>query len=185
MLSEGVIDNALMQLFTIRMETGEFDPPEQGRLHQDHQGAIQSPAHQALAEKVAADDLVLLQNDNVTGTSSPLLPADPAKLNNIVIVGNLANTVTLGGYSGKPSLQVNAVQGITAAVKAANPARDGHLRRVRHLDDRHQPGVVLGRHPGRDQGRRPGHRVRRHRRERGRRGQRPDHARRCPATTTR
>ena len=39
----------------------------------------------------------------------------------MVIVGNLANTVTLGDYSGDPSLQVNAVQGITAAVKAANP----------------------------------------------------------------
>jgi hypothetical protein len=39
----------------------------------------------------------------------------------VVIVGNLAGTVTLGGYSGEPSLQVNAVQGITSAVKAANP----------------------------------------------------------------
>jgi hypothetical protein len=38
-----------------------------------------------------------------------------------VIVGDLAGTVTLGGYSGDPSLQVSAVQGITAAVKAANP----------------------------------------------------------------
>ena len=50
-----------------------------------------------------------------------MLPANPATLNNVVIVGNLADTVTLGGYSGDPTLQVNAVQGITAAVKAANP----------------------------------------------------------------
>ena len=78
-------------------------------------------AHQALAEQVAANDLVLLKNGNVTGTSQPLLPADPAKLSNVVIVGNLAGTVTLGDYSGDPSLQVNAVQGITAAVQAANP----------------------------------------------------------------
>src|SRR5204862_8277410 len=84
--------------------------------------AIQSPAHQALAEKVAAEDLVLLKNDNVAGTSAPLLPADPSKLNNVVIVGNLANTVTLGDYSGDPSLRVSAVQGITSAVKAANPS---------------------------------------------------------------
>ncbi len=83
--------------------------------------AIQNPAHQALAEKVADDDLVLLKNDNAAGSSAPLLPADPAKLNDVVIVGNLANTVTLGDYSGDPTLQVNAVQGITAAVKAANP----------------------------------------------------------------
>jgi len=120
-LSEGVLDNALVHLFTIRMQTGEFDPPSHVAYTKIDKSVIQSPAHQALAEKVAAEDLVLLKNDNVAGTSAPLLPANTAKLNNVVIVGNLANTVTLGGYSGKPSLQVNAVQGITAAVKAANP----------------------------------------------------------------
>lgn len=120
-LSEGVLDNALVHLFTLRMETGEFDPPSQVAYTKITKSVIQSPAHQALAEKMAADDLVLLKNDDVAGTGSPLLPADSSKLNNVVIVGNLANTVTLGGYSGKPSLQVNAVQGITAAVKAANP----------------------------------------------------------------
>jgi hypothetical protein len=82
---------------------------------------IQSPAHQALATQVAANDLVLLKNDNVSGTSSPLLPADPSKLNKVVILGDLANKVTLGGYSGDPSRQVNAVQGISNAVEAANP----------------------------------------------------------------
>ncbi len=120
-LSEGVLDNALVHLFTMRMETGEFDPPSQVAYTRITKSAIQSPAHQALAEKVAADDLVLLQNNNVTGTSAPLLPADPSTLDSVVIVGNLANTVTLGDYSGDPTLQVNAVQGITAAVKAANP----------------------------------------------------------------
>jgi beta-glucosidase len=121
LLSEGVIDNALVQLFTLRMQTGEFDPPSKVAYTKITKSVIQSPAHQALATKIAANDLVLLKNDNVTGTASPLLPADPAKLNNVVIVGNLANTVTLGGYSGDPALQVNAVQGITTAVKAANP----------------------------------------------------------------
>jgi beta-glucosidase len=120
-LSEGVIDNALVHLFTIRMETGEFDPRSQVPYTQITKDAIQSPAHQALAEKVAAEDLVLLKNDYVAGTTAPLLPADPAKLSNVVIVGNLANTVTLGDYSGDPSLRVSAVQGITSAVKAANP----------------------------------------------------------------
>ena len=134
----------------MRMETGEFDPAQQGRLHEDHQVAqIQSPAHQALAEKVAANDLVLLKNDNVAGGSAPLLPADPAKLNNVVIVGNLANTVTLGDYSGEPSLQVNAVQGITAAVKAANPGATVVFDAVRHLDHGDRARVVLGGDPGR------------------------------------
>jgi len=121
-LSEGVLDNALVHLFTMRMETGEFDPPSKVAYTKITKSVIQSPAHQALAEKVAADDLVLLKNDDLAGTSAPLLPANPAKLNKVVIVGNLANTVTLGDYSGDPTLQVNAVQGITAAVKAANPS---------------------------------------------------------------
>ncbi|HWG62717.1 MAG TPA: glycoside hydrolase family 3 C-terminal domain-containing protein [Streptosporangiaceae bacterium] len=120
-LSEGVIDNALVHLFTLRMETGEFDPSSQVPYTQITSSVIQSPAHQALATQVAANDLVLLKNDNVSGTSSPLLPADPSKLNKVVILGDLANKVTLGGYSGDPSRQVNAVQGISNAVEAANP----------------------------------------------------------------
>jgi beta-glucosidase len=120
-LNEGVIDNALVHLFTIRMETGEFDPPSQVPYTSITKDAIQSPAHQALARKVADESLVLLKNDNVAGTGKPVLPADPASLNKVVIVGDLANTVTLGDYSGDPSLRVSAVQGITDAVKAANP----------------------------------------------------------------
>jgi beta-glucosidase-like glycosyl hydrolase len=120
-LSEGVIDNALVHLFTVRMQTGEFDPAGSVPYTSITKDQIQSPAHQSLAEKLAANSLVLLKNDNVSGTSSPLLPADASKLNNVVIVGDLANKVTLGGYSGSPTLQVNAVQGITSAIKAANP----------------------------------------------------------------
>jgi beta-glucosidase len=120
-LSEGVIDNALVHLFTLRMQTGEFDPAGSVPYTTITKDQIQSPAHQALAQKVADNSLVLLKNDNVQGTSTPLLPADPSKLNNVVIVGNLANTVQLGGYSGSPALQANAVQGITSAIHAVNP----------------------------------------------------------------
>ena len=120
-LSEGVIDHALVQLFTVRMETGEFDPPSKVAYTKITKARIQSPAHQALAEKVAANSLVLLKNDPLPGSSATVLPANPATVHNVVIVGDLANTVTLGGYSGDPTLQVNAVQGITAAVKAADP----------------------------------------------------------------
>ncbi|WP_037914272.1 glycoside hydrolase family 3 C-terminal domain-containing protein [Actinacidiphila yeochonensis] len=122
LLSPGVIDGALTKLFTVRMETGEFDPAGKVAYTKITKDQIESPAHQALATKIAAQDLVLLQNNKVSGTSSPLLPANPAKLKNIVIVGNLANTTTLGGYSGQPTHKVDAVQGITAAVKAANPS---------------------------------------------------------------
>jgi len=120
-LSEGVIDTALVRAFTVRMQTGEFDPAGSVPYTSITKAQIQSAAHQALATTVADNSLVLLKNANVTGTSAPLLPATPSKLNNVVVLGDLANTVSLGDYSGAPGLQVNAVQGITSAVKAANP----------------------------------------------------------------
>jgi beta-glucosidase len=122
LLSTGVVDATLTRLFTVRMETGEFDPASKVAYTKIAKTQIESPAHQTLAEQVAANDIVLLQNRALAGSSAKLLPVDPAKTTNIVIVGDLANKVTLGGYSGEPTLQVNAVQGITAAVKAANPS---------------------------------------------------------------
>jgi beta-glucosidase len=120
-LSQGVIDNALVHIFTMRMETGEFNPRSTVPYTKITSSVIQDPDHQALARELADEDLVLLQNNDVAGTSHPLLPVNPAKLNNVVIVGNLANTMTLGDYSGSPSYTTTPVQGITDAVKAANP----------------------------------------------------------------
>ncbi|HEV3361510.1 MAG TPA: glycoside hydrolase family 3 C-terminal domain-containing protein [Pseudonocardiaceae bacterium] len=120
-LSEGVIDNDLVKVFTTRMETGEFDPANQVPYTRITKAQIQSPAHQALATTVADNSLVLLKNSPAAGASANLLPLNAKQTNKIVILGDLAGKVTLGDYSGNPSLQVNAVQGITSAVKAANP----------------------------------------------------------------
>ncbi|WP_043733096.1 glycoside hydrolase family 3 C-terminal domain-containing protein [Kutzneria sp. 744] len=114
-LSVGVIDNDLVRAFTIRMRTGEFDGPQ---AHNPYtkitKAAIQSPAHQDLARKVADNSLVLLKNDQ-------LLPVQAKALNKVVIVGDLAGKVTLGGYSGNPTLQVSPVAGITDEIKKADP----------------------------------------------------------------
>ncbi|HEY5461785.1 MAG TPA: glycoside hydrolase family 3 C-terminal domain-containing protein [Hanamia sp.] len=120
-LSKDVIDRALTRVFTIRMRTGEFDPPDEVPYTKITKAVIQSTAHQQLSEEVSENSLVLLKNDPITGMDKRLLPIDPSKLKTVVIVGNLANKVTLGGYSGDPTLQVSALQGITAAVKVANP----------------------------------------------------------------
>ncbi|WP_034264649.1 glycoside hydrolase family 3 C-terminal domain-containing protein [Actinospica robiniae] len=120
-LSENVIDNALVQLFTVRMETGEFDSASHNSYTSINKSVIQSPAHQQLATTVADNSVVLLKNQPASGAGKALLPLNPKATNKIVIVGNLAGTVTLGDYSGDPSLQVDAVQGITAQVQAANP----------------------------------------------------------------
>ena len=120
-LSEGVIDNDLVKVFTTRMETGEFDPASKVPYTKITKAQVQSPAHQALATKVADNSLVLLKNSPAAGATANLLPLNGKQTSKIVILGDLAGKVTLGDYSGDPSLQVNAVQGITAAVKAANP----------------------------------------------------------------
>jgi beta-glucosidase-like glycosyl hydrolase len=121
-LSEGVLDTALVKVFTVRMRTGEFDPAAQVPYTKITKAQIQSPAHQALATTVADNSLVLLKNQPVAGTAKPLLPLSAEQTGKIVVVGDLAGTVTLGDYSGDPSLRVDAVQGITAAVQQANPA---------------------------------------------------------------
>ncbi len=123
-LSKGVIDLALTHVFTIRMKTGEFDPPEKVSYTKITRNMIQSPAHQKLAEDVAENTLVLLKNDTVPDLKRTLLPLDASKLKKVVIVGNLANEVTLGGYSGDPDLKVSAVEGITSAIKAIHPDCD-------------------------------------------------------------
>lgn len=120
-LSKGVIDRALTSVFTIRMRTGEFDPPSAVPYTRITKAEIQSPAHQKLAEEVAENALVLLKNEPVPGTEKALLPLNPEKLHRVLIVGNLANKVSLGGYSGDPSLKVSAVQGITEVFKSINP----------------------------------------------------------------
>ncbi len=121
-LSKDVIDRALTRVFTIRMRTGEFDPANEVPYTKITKSVIQSPVHQKLAEEVAENSLVLLKNDTVAGTNMPMLPIVPSSLKKIVILGDLADKVTLGGYSGNPSLKVSAVQGITTAIKAANPS---------------------------------------------------------------
>lgn len=120
-LSEGVLDTVLVHEFTDRIETGEFDPASKVPWTKITKAAIQSPAHTALARKQADEDIVLLKNSRSRGAKSPLLPVNPKKLKSVVIVGNLAGVVTLGGYSGDPSTQVDAVQGITQELGRANP----------------------------------------------------------------
>jgi beta-glucosidase len=120
-LSEGVLDTALVRMFTDRIRTGEFDPAAKVAWTRITKATIQSPAHTALARRQADEDIVLLKNSRVHGSRSPLLPLDPVRPKSVVIVGNLAGTVTLGGYSGNPGTQVDAVQGITQRLKRANP----------------------------------------------------------------
>jgi beta-glucosidase len=120
-LGEGIIDTALIHVFTLRMRTGEFDPAAQVPWTRITKDVIESRPHQDLATQVADNSLVLLKNDTVPGTRRALLPVDPGAVHQVVVVGDLAGTVTLGGYSGEPTHTTTTVQGITAALHAADP----------------------------------------------------------------
>ncbi|MER7930562.1 glycoside hydrolase family 3 C-terminal domain-containing protein [Streptomyces sp. NPDC096057] len=121
LLSEDVLDTALVRVFTVRMQTGEFDPAGSVPYTSIDKSTIQSAAHVDLATKAADASMVLLKNGNLAATGKPLLPLKASAVNKIVILGDLADTVSLGSYGNKPDQQISPRQGITDALKAANP----------------------------------------------------------------
>jgi beta-glucosidase len=122
-LSEDVIDRGLVRVFALRMRVGEFDPPAQQRYTKLTRDEIESPAHRALAQQVAEEALTLLQNRRAGGPE-PLLPADPAKLHKLVVVGDQADKVFLGGYSGAPRERVSLLQGLRQALPSTQIVYD-------------------------------------------------------------
>jgi len=96
-LKEGDIDTAVIRLFTARMKLGMFDPPGTTPYSKTDPSELDSPAHRALALKLANEAMVLLKND---GT----LPL-PTKGKKILVVGPLAQQTRplLGNYNGIPS----------------------------------------------------------------------------------
>jgi beta-glucosidase-like glycosyl hydrolase len=120
-LSEDVIDRALLRVFTLRMKTGEFDPRRKVPYTRIGKEVIDSPAHRKLAQDVAEASLVLLQNDPAGPGSPRVLPVDPAGIDSAVVLGDLAGKVTLGGYSGRPTEEISPRKGIEDFLAAKSP----------------------------------------------------------------
>jgi beta-glucosidase len=106
LLTEAEIDVALKRMLRLRFELGLFDPLEQVKAAQVEDSELDSPAHRALALKLARESVVLLKNDGVL----PFAKA-PAR---IAVVGPLADNsrVLLGNYNGWPSRSTTAIEGI-------------------------------------------------------------------------
>ena len=105
-LKESDIDTALVRLFTARMKLGMFDPPEMVPYTKINENELNSPAHRALALKLANESMVLLKNDGVLP-----LKASGAK---IAVIGPLADQtrVLLGNYNGIPTHTVSILEGL-------------------------------------------------------------------------
>ena len=108
-LSVAALDRALVRQFTARIKLGLFDPPSLVPYDHINPDQLNSPAHRALARKIAEESMVLLKNDGV-------LPLKPS-IRRIAVVGPLADqtTVLLGNYSGRPTHTVSFLEGLKAA----------------------------------------------------------------------
>ncbi len=113
-LSESAIDTSLVRLFTARIRLGMFDPPDLVPYSKIDESELNSPAHRALARKLANESMVLLKNDGVLP-----LKADVAK---IAVVGPLADQtrVLLGNYNGIPTHTVSLLEGLKAEFPRAS-----------------------------------------------------------------
>lgn len=148
--TEEFIDASLVRLFTVRIQLGEFDDPQQNpwvqqaraRVPQgswensDANGAVtQTPERLALAREAAGEAIVLLRNsERPGGALLPLSVPDSGPFR-VAVIGDQAATddMYLGGYSsvqessGKAN-NVNVHKGVQQAIQAINPqARVDHL----------------------------------------------------------
>ena len=105
-LSEDDMDVALVRLFTSRMKTGEFDPAENvPYASEEYSWANQISAedHTKVAAQAADEAVVMLKNEPAEGEKNTILPLDEKKMDHVVIVGDLADEMILGDYSGTPN----------------------------------------------------------------------------------
>jgi len=118
-LTQGAIDKALVNIFTIRMRLGEFDPPQMVPYAGIKPGIINDPSHNDLAIEIATKTPVLLKNDVVVKTGKKGLPINLKNIKKVAILGTQADKVELGDYSGpvEPELRITPLQGIQNYIK--------------------------------------------------------------------
>ena len=102
LLKEANIDRALVNIMTVRMRTGEFDPAAMVPYSLTPQSMINSDANRALVEEIATKTPVLLKNNVVAKTNRKALPLIASDLKKIALIGPQADKVELGPYSGRP-----------------------------------------------------------------------------------
>lgn len=122
LISEAEIDLALVNMFTIRMRIGEFDPKAKVTYAHIGKEVINSPGHVALAEEVAIKTPVLLKNNTVSRTGKKALPLKAGEIKKIAVLGPQADKVELGPYSGQtlPENMITPLSGIKDFLKSIN-----------------------------------------------------------------
>jgi beta-glucosidase len=106
-LTEADVDDAVSHALSIRFRLGEFDPPGLNPYADITPDIINSPEHQRLARVTAGDAMVLLRNEG------DALPLDAAALDDVAVIGPLADTLYEDWYSGTMPYKVTPLDGIT------------------------------------------------------------------------
>jgi beta-glucosidase len=104
MVSEEIITESVVRLFTTRYLLGLFDGSEYDKIPYSE---VESPEHLKLSRRAAEESMVLLKNNGI-------LPLDKKKLTSIGIIGPNANSraVLAGNYHGTASRYVTIQEGI-------------------------------------------------------------------------
>jgi len=111
LISESQIDTSVTRLFLARFKLGMFDDSARVRWASIPFSELDSPAHQALARRLADESIVLLKNERGT------LPLRK-DIGAIAVIGPNADQwrMLLGNYNGIPSDPVTPLRGIREAV---------------------------------------------------------------------
>ena len=114
LITEDDMDLALVNMFTVRMRLGEFDPKSKVPYAGIKPDIINDPAHNDLAIEVATKTPVLLKNNTVAKTGRKALPVKADEIRKIAVIGPQAERVELGPYSGEAeaSLKITPLAGI-------------------------------------------------------------------------
>jgi beta-glucosidase-like glycosyl hydrolase len=121
-VSQGAIDKALVNIFTIRMRLGEFDPPQKVPYAGIKPNRINDPSHNDLAIEIATKTPVLIKNNVSVKTGKRGLPINLRNIKKIAILGPQSDKIELGDYSGpvEPALRITPLQGIQNYIKENN-----------------------------------------------------------------
>lgn len=101
-VSESLLDDKVRRILRLYARTGVLDPESRSK------GALETPAHRALARRLATEGMVLLKNEG------GLLPLNAEKIRTVLVTGPGAESVPSGTGSGavRPAFQITPAQGL-------------------------------------------------------------------------
>jgi len=109
LISEEVIRQSAVRLFTTRFLLGLFDRTEYDTIDITQ---LDSPEHQKLARQAAEESVVLLKNNGI-------LPLDQSSLKTLAVIGPNANSrlSLIGNYHGTSSGYITVLEGLQNALE--------------------------------------------------------------------